>query len=400
MRKLLKINSEIILNTSDLQNQFSPIPLYNELQTFIDFATVHCVPLQLVFSGKEARNLTKDFWMNDVIKRDVQNWPNCSDALACLEYFKKEILNNKYGNFKENEEKTRVGLEEEKAKLEEEDKSFKIKEKLEHIIKSGRLSSRKEDIRKALILLAICEISGINALDYTFLDAEDQRKEDSKRTNLFPETEQILTLKPSHKASGITYKFWYHDSNVLNSGEKIKTVLVLADDEDDNDFQVVIEFISERTKKCVKTITLKHGGYCFINSACGKVIKVLPNKSEAGTLSLSRRGSRIVIKDNNIEMPPINEALEVSSFSAGFSGEGFLFLRNGTPISAFYKPNSLNVNNDMKADKKRILRKDEKIVEVELTEKGYKMLGETGTVYSNYYENSNKPAFLNENGRA
>lgn len=150
--KRLRINGIPILNILDLKNKFSPLALYQELNTFEGFAAVHCVPLPLQLMSQEdgmqynAKCLTKEFWHRLLRRTD---WPGGTQS-ECLD----TVLNQELDRLADGDQEERSALAD---CLEKELADAALVEKLDWI-----KASAKTGFRQTMLLLAICELAEID----------------------------------------------------------------------------------------------------------------------------------------------------------------------------------------------------------------------------------------------
>lgn len=379
MKKILKLNNVPIWNLIELQREFSPLAAYETLQAFCLFANAHCVPLPLRLKREEnghlqyyqAKYLKKEFWMNILTR---QEWPKADSAVGSMNCFIQECYDAETGGPAQ-EGTTAVQGEEIKEKLQREIDDASITEKMYHICQSGELGNSPEDIRKAVILLAICEIAEVNAMTQVFRSVQHERSvgEPAVPKEFFYDKNAPLI------AAEEAYRFWYHDDDILKDGSRIQTVCIKAQPSTNQYAVVKIELYSPKTGKCVQRITLKKGEYRYCNVSEGKIIQFLPNASISNDLCLVRRDA------SKADYEVISQGGEswnlkqgnISCIAAGSQDTGFLVLSEGKVMTAFYKPAKdymVQLQFDM------IMMN---VVEIGLSQQGYTLLLEDGTVISN-----------------
>lgn len=419
MRSIFLINGTGILTLRDLQREFSPWDIYYNLANFVSFAKVHSKPLPVKVCKKEdgysvwddASFFGKSFWI-DVL--NIQDWENASDSIRQMRLFAEEAIFMKVGikdKFsltcddigidKEKKKDQCANYTKEKSEMTTEYQCLKIEDKIEHIVKTAKLGNSAADVRTAIILLAICELSEINALDFSFskttqaevhstinanLDktkaeysamAMESNKSDNKTENQimeFPSTADISLL-----ARDIPYKYWYHSSNMLEAGETIKTVCVHAKASNNRYASVIIEVYDEVSKLCIHTLVLAANEYRYCNVASGKLIKFLPTISMSPDAYLCRTDLTkpdITVCGEKTSAWTLSEN-NVSSFSVSDKEDGFVLVQKGKLNTVFYKKANDYVTKTMMS-----LIVDP-VVEIQLTEDGYKVLTSKGETVSN-----------------
>ena len=385
MNRVFRLNNKPILNFVDLQREFSPIEVYRQLPAFQSFAKVHCVPLPLLVSHTEdgetrkaaACFLDKAFWLGI-----LQNaaWPEAQSAAECFAYFKNETYRAALGlKSPADKEENAVQAGSTKAGIEAETADEQIEEKLAFICKSTGLGETSEDARKAVTLLAVCEIAEMNALSCSFENLQAEPETGASD----PDQPDEITAFPYENNAPLSvgvkpYRFWYYDDDTLTAGSRITTVRVEAKGGSNKYDIVTIELYSQKDKSCVQTITLREGEYRYCNVADGKIIKFLPSISLSDSLCLIRRDySRPEISVLAYGSDSWVFHMEsVSCFAAGERDAGFLFLQNGKVSTGFYKA----AENYMV--RLRFETIPEPLAEVVITQDGYKLLTASGTVIS------------------
>ena len=213
--ELLRVNGTAVLNFLDLQSRFSPLSVYGQLETFDRFAAVHCVPLPLQLTGAGdgkkyvAKYLTKEFW-HGMARRaqwpeqvmDVQAWSDF--ILSCA--------------------RERAGEDAGEDGPEREAADSGLTEKLDFIVRSA---GAEREGRKAVVLLALCELAEV---DPRKTAPEDWRPaQDQKDAQAAPGP--FLYEQTAHfTADGQVRRYWYYDAAELKPGDKLRTVRVEAAD--------------------------------------------------------------------------------------------------------------------------------------------------------------------------
>lgn len=428
MRSIFLINGTGILTLRDLQREFSPWDIYYNLANFVSFAKVHSKPLPVKVCKKEdgysvwndASFFGKSFWF-DVL--NIHDWKNASDSIRLMGLFAEEAVFVKVGikdKFaltcgdvgidKEKKKDQCANYAKEKSEMATEYKGLKIEEKIKHIVKTAKLGNSAADVRTAIILLAICELSEINALDFSFsrataTEAHSKANVNSDKTKTghsaavmessqsdnktesqimdFPSTADISLL-----ARDIPYKYWYHSSDILEAGETIKTVCVHAKASNNRYASVIIEVYDEVSKMCVHTLVLAANEYRYCNVAAGKIIKFLPTISISPDAYLCRTDltkSDITVCGEKTSAWTLSEN-NISSFSVSNKEDGFVLVQNGKLNTVFYK----NANDYVTKTMMSLIV--DPVVEIQLTEDGYKALtfkGETVSNISSYTPEQN-----------
>lgn len=403
MQKLhiLKINGHAVLNFLDLQEHFSPWAIWEQQEAYASFVRVHSLPLT-VWQVRENGVLQplqyagKEFWM-DLLEKNLCGaaFPAGRDASECLD----ALLRGKYKDelLKENAS----GL------LEQERLAQRIDEKLRYIMSGARLKETPEDIKTAILLLAICQLAEMDAEKQDFQRWTETLQSDTTKTasgekeeksqdhsvsgtasrtetaaaeqdiNDFPQADRVAL-----KARTQPYCYWYHTEDRL-TGKKIRTVRIEAISGEQGDGRVTLLFYRPDGSQAQK-VELLAGEYRDCTVSGGRLIGFLPTMSISETLCMARsnyHSSEIRIIPRNASEWILNAdaetARKITSFSAGDNTrDGFLYIRNGRLIKAYYKP----------AENYTIRQKldliDDRLVEVRLIPEGYILLTEYGEVIS------------------
>ncbi len=366
-----KIDGKDILNFDELQSSFSLWEIYFQLEDFVKFARVHCKPLiRLNDEGKAEKNdhFNNKYWYAVL----------CNDAENC------GILNKYFtdteSSFISTVKEKLFGAESVIKEIQEEAVKLYIKEKYNHILKNAEKVAKDFSKHDALVLLAICELAQIDALKINDFSLPAPKAEEKNETGIlaFP-SEETFILSTSNKP----YKFWYHSSDSLSLGDKIKTVMVKATGLSNKD--AIIELYDdgdgEKKGQLVKTLHLKNKEYLYCNTAGGKVIRFLPtDDGSEHDLRLVRdnyeKAEIKVIQADGKEwtLPGDN----VSCFSGANQSTGFITIEKGKPKYPFYIPAK-----KFDAVELRLSSISQTVVEVRVTDSGYFVLTEDGTVIDN-----------------
>lgn len=409
MIKILKIYGEPIINYWDLKNAFAPLEIYKQLEAFTEFAAVHCVPLPLQITDPKtggkyiAEYLTKQFWL-DIFS--IVNWKNDADIFSTF----KTIVDDRVIKIADSDEfdSEEDGMDTLIGSFEKEIKECNIQEKLKHI---SDLCSGTNQYRKWICLLAISELAEIDVLqteNSLWKDETQPVKAKNKipavhhdgmemKRNVKPESQKNASKaveKVEISKSDILYfnydkeikllvgnepfKYWYYDSDSLNSGEIIHTVRIEAQGSSNQYAVLKLELYSELSKSCIQRITLKKGEWVYCNVVHGKIIKFLPGISLSDDLCLLRSSygeENIMVYSPDAEPWSIN-INDISSFSAGNRRQGFLIVEDGKINYKFYKA-SADYFTKLQLDMVVL-----PVVEANVAEDGYELLLENGSVVS------------------
>lgn len=392
MRKILKLNHVPIWNLPDLQREFSPLAAYEVIQDFCYFARVHCVPLPLhLQNGKNGKAtpavyLKKEFWLDILTRRD---WPETKSAAECMTYFVQKCYEEASGIPSKKGGELAQG-DDIKAQIEQETCDAMLTKKLEHICKSGGFQNNPEDSRKAVMLLAICELAEVNPLTQTFQQMQVSSAERKEPDAFLYEKNAALV------AAEEPYQFWYHDDDTIPEGKRIRTVCVKSQPGTNPYTVVKIELYSKKTKECVQKITLAPDEYCYCNALEGSIVCILPNVDIGRDLCLFRKNSSRA----DYEIVPRNGAPwnlkhgNISCVAVAEREADFLLLADGKVNTAFYKPAKdylIQLQFDMIMGN---------AVEILFTQKGCSVLLEDGTVLTNGKAEAEKRVRLRGNHRA
>lgn len=390
MNRILKLNGQPVLNFADLQKEFSPLDIYAQLEAFDSFAAVHCVPLPLQLFHTEngvqtrcrANYFDKAFWqkvLRSAALRETapQQLEQKTDAADYFSSFVQALYENKIGITKP-EDRSREPVEGEtiRAEMDGELADAKIYEKLKYICESGGLRGGFADMQKAVILLAICEISEQNALSVSFQSApiEEASEEESGGIMPFP-YERTAPLTARNQP----YRYWYYTSDSLAQGAHISTVRIEAKAGSNHYEKVVVELYHEQSCACVQKLELEIGEFRCCNVADGRIIKLLPSVSISDDMCLIRESYKteeISVLSPDTEGWSLN-AEGISGFAAGTKNIGFLLVQNGKVNTSFYKAPDAYITR-LKFDTVSL-----PVVEVTIEGDQYDALLADGTVISN-----------------
>ncbi|MCD8131339.1 MAG: hypothetical protein LUE16_08695 [Lachnospiraceae bacterium] len=393
MRRILKLNGEGVLNFIDLKKSFSIWEIYRERDAFIEFAKVHCIPLPTPCRkmGEEEPTermdetewetqdeklfleyLTKQFWL-DLLTR-TKEWPECNGAEETLKTIIQTEMFLETADIRwdvSGKDTARTDTRETDADLiRAEHMSMRLDDKIAHIKESGGFSDAPEDAKTVLELLAICEISEVDALQISF-GRPGQKEEDQEEIRLLSGNEGTLYLQTRKKP----YRFWYYTSDTLADGEKISTMRIEARSGGNRYEDVKIEFYSDADGSLIHRTCLSVKEYRYCNVTAGRMIKFLPAVSISDDLALIRENyakSEISVLSPDADKWTLNE--DFSCFAADTGKRGFLGVTNGKVNTSYYQALK---------DYMAKLRFDMimiPVVEVRIGENGYELLTEEGSV--------------------
>lgn len=387
MRKIhiLKINGHSVLNFYDLQEHFSPWPIWEQRESYASFVKVHSLPLKLWMDKENGirevlRYWEKGFWLR-VLEKQLREecFPEMSGAVECLQQLGKQDFG------------ADLSQEEASKRMELEFQQQRLAEKLNYIVKSAKLTDSAEDRKTAIVLLAICQLAEMDADKQDFQRWTEPEpevpvqhvKEISRKKPLavagqpFPLADRV-TLK----ARSQPYDYQYHEANVL-MGKKIKTVRVEAVDGDRADSLVTI-ILRNANGSAAVTVRLKPGQYRDCTVSEGQVIGFLPTMSISKTLCIARKDYsspdiRILPRNGSEWLLDVDvqTARKITCFSAGDNAkEGFLYIRNGKLTKIYYK------QAEDYTTRQKLDMVDDRLVEVLLADGTYRLLTEYGEVIS------------------
>lgn len=403
MRRVLKLNNIPIWNLMDLQREFSPMAAYDQLRDFCGFAKIHCVPLPQVLEGMDppglyvAKYFTKAFWYGILTRQD---WPEeVKSPEDCLDVLIRPFYEQEIGG---KDSADAVQAEAEQQKLSRERNDAAISEKLTHIVQSAGLTNEAGDIRKAVTLLAICQLAEVNALKQSFHTLQREEKNEPVQKEMpksaprevsasQPETRQTITDFPFEKtavlaASAEPYRYWYHEAEEPQQGARIHTVCIKAQPGSRPDQVVQIALFSPTTGRCVQEITLKKGEFRYCNVSSGKIIGFLPDGTVSTDLCLLRdsyASDYYTVVPKDADAWKLNQK-GITMAAAGSQLDGFLLLMDGKVSTVFYKPAKdymVQLQFDM------IMTN---VVEIQITSDGSRLLLEDGTVLCNGRKEKNR----------
>ena len=173
MMKTLVILDRPVLNFFDLHNdlhhnEFSPAKLFSQINSFIEFAEVHCLPLQTQIKDKNsdayvAKFLTKNFWF-EILRHEEWSSEKKTIEECFIEIFEKKVLkeiNDTHSIESVNEENFRKraeAIETIKESYAKEIKDAQIIEKLKFISDNSKQSNSN-----VILMLAIAELAEIDS---------------------------------------------------------------------------------------------------------------------------------------------------------------------------------------------------------------------------------------------
>lgn len=370
--KRLRINHVPVLNFLDLRSMFSPLALYQELETFEAFAAVHCVPLPLQLFSPErgvrynAECLSKAFWHG--LLRRVE-WPEDGGSLAeCLV----PLLNQELDRLSGGDRTERESLEEQ---LEEELADAALLEKLDFIMESARAGARQ-----AILLLAICELAEVDprktaAMDWRRAEGDCGAPAAAPaEAGSFPYEGTVCLTAGSQ-----TYRYWCYDRETLEPGAEIRTVRLEGKACGNQYAMVRIELYGETSGACIQRLTLNSGEFRYCTACRDRIIHFLPDISVSDSLCLSRsdwRSADIQVAPKDGEPWTLNGE-RVTSFSAGSKNAGFLLVQDGRVNTGFYR----EAQDYMTRLQLEMLILP--VVEARVCEEGYELLLSDGTTATN-----------------
>lgn len=378
MKRILRIDGTPILNLYDLQKYFSPWEVYNNIADFAAFAAVHCVPLP-VRCKKDgviatAVTIDKQFWLDTLTGADQYQEKT---ALALLRKIKSETIEAlKKDNPGENRE----------ADVNREYQAQQPEKKLEHIVKNAKLKDTVDDARRAVKLLAICELSEIDPLRRSDFRGTAESATESARQKSDSLLQDTILPFPMEKtliltASPTPYRYYLYEEKELKQGETIHTVCVCAKASTRNQYEKVkIQIYSSDRKSVRETIELNPEEFRYCTAAGGKVIRFLPIESAGRNLRLIRadlKSSDITVSGASGEDWSLS--LDgISCFSAVDADTGFMFVERGKPNGLYYIPYHSDFMTQTKIS--MILHP---VVEVAVSKNGYRLLCENGEIITN-----------------
>lgn len=372
MYRNFKIDGNDILNIYELQDNFSLGKIYSNIEQFKIFAKVHCKPLVKSYYDSDkklniASRFDNSFWF-DVLCGEEDK----TEYSGYVEYLSGDEKNFAEGIKKHCRHKE---IEEE---IIEECKAFQLKEKIKYLFeKIPKELNSKQNILK---LLAICELSHINALevkDFTFKKEDAISKINLKGIKFFPDKKSEIVFDTANKP----YRYWYHCDDKLADGEKIKTVKIKAVGVPGK--KVVIELYSDKDEKLVDSRVINKDGFIYCNIAGGKIIKFLPDVDAAlskcsGYSKEDKRSIRAAFLKKNVGV-----------FAIGNKEYGYLTAENGKLNCLFYKPARNNEEVEF-----RLCSIFDNVVELKFTQNGYQILTDKGTVIDKKTEKNVKAVSL------
>ncbi|MBR0220963.1 MAG: hypothetical protein IJQ63_04240 [Synergistaceae bacterium] len=316
---LIKISGEPVFNLFDLKKNFSPRELLLNLEKFINFAVLHCLPLVSHLVCRKhpqeiyvAKYLTKDFWF-EIIKQPQ------AQAKKSAQEFLKNVLKDNYESWSE--------------ELQDAD----ILNKLEFIAQNN-----KANYPESFILLAIAELCEVNAMETDktlWADIELASKDQSKinAINYFDATQSVQELRAREQP----YRFFYHESDRLpDQNSLIKTVCVRALSNNLNkNLNVSIELYN-RHSVLEQSLSLMPGEFRYCNVYEGKIIKFLPCVSISHDICIARKdyaSDEITIFNKLNTVVNTLNLQNVSSVAAGNNEQGVLLVKDARADLRYFR---------------------------------------------------------------
>lgn len=367
---MLKFNNQIILNAWDFQKYFSPWEALRQLEDVTVFARVHCQKLATVLTrGKGSPNgtdqttaagrygasyLTKEFWI--ALLEEGKNpaaWRYTDKSVkACFQ----DIIKSKFEEYDSPEQN--------KAMLQEL-ADARMDAKLQYIISSGKLTGAPQDIRTAVLLLALCELAEADVFAQSFrrweLEPAKPKKPQAVPAPQDGKSSKQITPQPPEKkiqaeylpeaevlrleTRGIPYSFFYYEKEELEKGHTIRSVRLEAVTGRDKSKNLTIQLVHPNTNQVILSAVLNAGEFRDCTAVDGKIVKLLPTMSISKNLCVARKqGSErfeVVPYGSDlwtIDMNP-DKARSITCLAAGDEQEqGFLFVGGGQVITSFFKP--------------------------------------------------------------
>ena len=279
-----------------------------------------------------------------------------------------------------------------------------INKKIEFIEKNGNC---KENARKTVLLLAICELSECDARKANWKKTvstvpevkkvPQKQKNKNKQVSAKPESTVVASPFPyensiSLDCSNITYRFLCYDSNYLEKGKTIRTVKIIAN-KSSNYKTSVIELFSQKEKTCIQRIALQSGEYVYVNATGDKIIKALPDifASQDTFIVKKQNALKIYHTTKDAWMPDTSAFNNITCVATGSDSEGFLILNDGKVIT--YNCRMIESNYTASLGVKSIISPVAEIAKVDV---GFAILLNDGTVFYTHKRGTEKGvAFLN-----
>lgn len=400
MKRIFRLNGHALLNYTDYKKVFDPQLVNEQLESFLPFATVHLVPLPLVYlNEKDGSYVPAQFWDKRFWLLLLEDAAAASGAISSnyIDEFMKSLIfekrTSRADQFMDNGESEKLALIEKNE--------LHIAEKADYL--REHVKADDKDFSKSLCLLAICELSDEDIRNYDLVKQDGDYENNSENVKIldFP---QVDVYQP--EARKAPYKFKYFSGNAMPDKGVIRTVMVKAKGNPDNDTSVVIELYDK--EKLVQKVTLESGDYRYVNVCGGSVVKFLPTISVNKNICIYKKN----YYDDSYFVEPFGEErweLEVpegniSMISAGYNAGSYAYITDGRVVFSnsyisgldYYAKISLDTNLG-------IIKNYYKAVEVELLENnGYAILLEDGSVMSSDETafTQEKLPYLSGNGRA
>lgn len=372
----MKIKGKSILNFNDLREKFSVWEIYEHRKSFLDFARIHCRPLDLSYSCtgildgsctlKKAHFLTKKYWYDFLTKPSVKGKNVCS-VHDYIQWLTAQLVESKGGN---------------PGEFDKELDALQISKKLTYIMEKAALPETLEGIQTGVMLLAICELSEVNVFEQNFTKESRAAvsSDNDIQTNIVPFPEKDVQLEVRHEP----YRFWYYETDTLAERQRIQTFMLKAIPGKNRYEVATIELYHPSTKKMIQSIQLKHNEYVWCNVADRKIIKFLPVESVCCGQRLYRKDRALPnlwIQTPNTDEEPFDmggiDLTKITCFSTGTAEQGILFLWDGTIQYMYYqKRTDSYIENQLKSIR-------DKLVEIEVNETGFRALTRFGTIITN-----------------
>ncbi|MBE5798619.1 MAG: hypothetical protein E7321_01535 [Clostridiales bacterium] len=361
----------------DLKENFDPYQIDEQLEVFCRFAKTHSCPMKLMVGDEPALRLNKEFWYNYLCFPNNGEETTAEAALKRLfdAFFEKnyhasymDLKSGKATYYDNSWEKFQ-------EELTEDIRKGNYYKKVAYIAEGIMSADEGNYVSEAIRLLAICELSEFDAMNYAWGDSI---------TDKFTVENELVI-----KAREEPYCYRIYEDPLLSSGLKIRTVKIMAS----GDGKAVIELMRNDDEVPIDSIVIKGGEYRYMNVAGNYVIDFLPDVSISDDQKIEQftnNGDMLRIyerKNGNWQKDwDLQNLNDVSAFSTGGKKRGFLLIQNGRLIHRYYNANQ-------KIELEMI---DNPVVDVLFKEEGYMVLDCEGRVYSDFMKTSERYVSLED----
>lgn len=374
---MIRAQGHCITNLKELKQYADIWHIYNQLDQFIEFAAIHCVPLELLLDHDAAAVcLRKEFWMDILRKHDeIEN--ACLDGEATVEKCTEMLCDRGIAFITMHADDT-VSLKDARESLREEWIQLRISEKLSFLLDEVRANNEKP--YSAVILTAICMLAEMEPTARTGSGDEFRTRQEEEGGPAAAELLKAGRLECRRPP----YRFMLYEEESLRADEVIETMKLEAVRGDDGFDHACIQVFSEKDQETVWEFVMRPGEYRHCNTVGGKIVCFLPTLAICDTACICRphyySGDLLVQYRDDREDVCLEYGTDISGFSVGEDGE--LYLRKGRALAGRYLPARRQCAIADMLDTYSY----KTFVEVQIIKGGFLLLDSKGRIWSNLPE--------------